>query len=90
MGLFDSIIAETKCPHCGYGSKFEFQTKSLLCLLKNYEIGSKVETDNFIVKDGILKNCIEKCSKCNNLFYADFEIKEAKIARLLTLKKESS
>ena len=87
MGVFDTIIAEAKCPHCGYGSVFEFQTKSLLCSLRYYKIGSKVETDDLIIKDGILKNCIERCDKCNNHFYADFEIKEAKIARLLVLKK---
>lgn len=45
MGMFDSIMLNTKCPYCGKETIRECQTKDLSCYLKVYNPGDKVETD---------------------------------------------
>lgn len=46
MGLFDSIILEIKCPHCGEVSEIDVQTKELNRDLDIYRKGDFV-TDKF-------------------------------------------
>ena len=89
MGLFDTLIARAKCPFCGFQAEMDFQTKALGKSLKTYKIGDKIETEYFVIKDGIIKNCIESCKNCGKIFYADFSAKNGKLHDLIKIKKRT-
>jgi len=88
MGLFDTLIARAKCPFCGFQAEMGFQTHALGENMKTYKIGDKIETDYFVIKDLIIKNCIEICKKCDEIFYGDFSAKNGKLHSLIKVKRK--
>lgn len=88
MGLFDTLVARAKCPLCGFQAEVGFQTKALGKFLETYRIGDKIETDYFVIKDLIIKNCIESCKNCDEIFYGDFSAKNGKLHSLVRVKKK--
>jgi len=61
MGMFDSIMLNTECPYCGKETIRECQTKNLDCILKIYNEGDIVKTDEkwlFAITD--CDNCKER------------------------------
>jgi len=88
MGVFDTLVAKAKCPHCGFQAEMGFQTKKLGRCMRTFEIGDKIETDYFIIKDVIIKNCIESCKNCGKIFYADFSTKNGRLHTLIRVKKK--
>jgi hypothetical protein len=75
MGLFDVFVSEETCPSCGKRSQMEFQTKALLNLLLRWKKGDVVETDELIIKDGTIKDCLTSCPHCKKLLVGDVVIR---------------
>ena len=88
MGLFDTLVARAKCPYCGFQAEVEFQTNALENFLETYRIGDKIETDYFVIKDIVIKNCIGTCKNCGKTFYGDFSAKDGKLHSLVRVKKK--
>jgi hypothetical protein len=88
MGLFDTLTARAKCPFCGFQAEVGFQTKTLGKILETYKIGDKIETDYFVIKDVIIKNCAGICKNCGKMFYGDFSAKNGKLHSLIRVKKK--
>lgn len=90
MGVFDTLVTKAKCPYCGYETEMGFQTKTLDPCMRTFKIGDKIETDYFVIKDVIIKNCIKTCEKCGEIFYADFSAKNGRLQSLVRIKKKES
>ena len=90
MGIFDTLVTKAKCPYCGFQAEMGFQTKVLDPSMRTYKIGDRIESEYFVIKDVIIKNCIEKCEKCGKIFYADFSAKNGRLKSLVKIKKKES
>jgi hypothetical protein len=76
MGLYDEFDIKVRCPKCGRKVLVGFQTKALLNLLLYYEVGDKVETERFIVKDGLITDALGSCPECRTLLTCEVIIKD--------------
>lgn len=45
MGMFDTILINSKCPNCGQMLLRSYQTKDLECVLHTYNVGDCIEDD---------------------------------------------
>ena len=63
MGMYDSIITNAKCPHCGKISNMDFHTKSLECFSESFTfpdvVRFKNETFEIDAICGVCKGWIE-------------------------------
>lgn len=64
----------------------EFQTKALLNSLLCWRKGEIVETDRFIVKDCVLKDCLASCPNCKALLVGDIVIEDNKFLKVKNLR----
>ena len=87
MGLYDSFRIDIICPACKQKVNIELQTKVLLRLLQSWNKGDIVETDKFIIKDGIIIDCLGSCPLCKTLLMADVVIKFQRFIKILNLKE---
>jgi len=87
MGTFDTIVIEEKCLFCSSKQEFGFQTKAIGQLMRTFRINDEIKALDFVIKEGILKNCIDHCKKCNKFVYCDFTIKDGKIINLKMKKR---
>jgi len=76
LGLYDEFDAEVTCPSCKLEVMVGFQTKALFNLLLYFEVGDKVDTERFIVKDGIIKDALGSCPKCQAFLLGEIIIKD--------------
>lgn len=90
MGLYDTLIARAKCPDCGFEAERAFQTKVLEQSLRTYRIGDRVESDYFLIKDVVIKNCVGHCEKCGETFYAQFSAKDGRLRALIAVNKQET
>jgi hypothetical protein len=75
LGLYDEFDVEVVCPNCKRAVLVGFQTKALLNLLLHFKVGDKVETRKLVIKDGIIKDAIGSCPKCQSLLSGKIVIK---------------
>ncbi|MGB9854198.1 MAG: hypothetical protein ACPLRY_05260 [Candidatus Bathyarchaeales archaeon] len=75
-------MSEETCPSCKKKVQMEFQTKALLNFLFCWRRGEVVETDKFIVKDGVLKDCLASCPYCKVPLVGDLVIKDHKFLKV--------
>ncbi|MEM7821771.1 MAG: hypothetical protein QXX38_03105 [Candidatus Aenigmatarchaeota archaeon] len=91
MGLFDYVIAPFNCPYCKYEEKeHDWQTKSLLSLLKTYRVGENLTIENFESSLLIKEGCFEihtVCRKCNKHVSAMIEVKDSKITEKINYRE---
>ncbi|MBI3116598.1 MAG: hypothetical protein HYZ12_04585 [Thaumarchaeota archaeon] len=90
MGLYDTLVARARCPHCEFEFEAQFQTKALGSTLEMYRMGDVIETEDFVIKDVTIRNCIEICERCNKEFYADFSAKNGRLQALLAIRKRET
>jgi len=64
----------------------EFQTKALFNCLFRWKKGEIVETGEFIVEDGILKDCLASCPSCKVSLMGDIVIEDRKFLGVENLK----
>lgn len=67
MGMFDSIILNSKCPNCGKIEEREFQTKDLDCNLDTYKLGDCLEDFNRRYIEAIASCHSEECKFMGNI-----------------------
>lgn len=81
MGMFDSFIfPNTSCPHCGFKSSIELQTKLFECGLKQWKQGSDFESECVRIYEGIVKNCYGwNCNKCDGKLEGDVVISQGTV-----------
>lgn len=87
MGAFDRIVIKTKCPYCSYISDFEFQTDSLGQMMRTFRKNDEIKALDFVIKEGVIKNCGGECRKCGKIFYADFTVNDGKLVNVKIKKK---
>lgn len=91
MGMFDSVIADFKCPYCGHeitkeGMEKEperdsaWQTKATACCLDTYRIGDKLEFDKSLKIDNGWIGIVHICPKCDKFVQAEIEIKNERLS----------
>lgn len=67
MGMFDSIMLNSKCPNCGKIEEREFQTKDLDCNLYIYKLGDCLEGFNRRYIEAITSCHSEECKFIGNI-----------------------
>lgn len=86
MGVFDVFVSEETCPGCKERGEMEFQTKALLNRLFRWKRGEVVETSQFIVKDGVIRDCLASCPNCEVLLTGDVVIQNHRFLRVRNLR----
>lgn len=82
MGMFDSIMLNTECPYCGKEAIRECQTKNLDCILKIYNEGDIVKTDEkwlFAITDCKSSQCDRSNRGVGEFFDLKIRVKNNKI-----------
>ena len=74
LGLYDEFDAEIVCPKCKQKVMVGFQTK-VFSLLNYYEVGDEVDTRDLMIKEGIIKDALGSCPKCQTLLLGEIIIK---------------
>lgn len=87
--MFDRVIADFKCPYCGFKLKKAemkktldkkddaWQTKATSCMLDTYKIGDKLNFENGLkVNEGWIE-IHHICPKCDKFVQAEIEIKNS-------------
>jgi len=67
MGMFDSIILNSKCPNCGKIEEREFQTKDLDRSLGTYKLGDSLKDFNIRYIEAIASCHSEECQFIGNI-----------------------
>ncbi|OGZ67066.1 MAG: hypothetical protein A3D34_01500 [Candidatus Staskawiczbacteria bacterium RIFCSPHIGHO2_02_FULL_33_16] len=100
MGMFDSVIADFKCPYCAYElSKEEmemtrsekddtWQTKATLKLLDTYKIGDEPKFGNVKIKEGWME-VHHVCPKCKKFVDSEIEIKDYALSDKISYEKSN-
>ena len=85
MGMFDRVIADFKCPYCGFKvSKEEmektledkddtWQTKATAKFLDIYQYNDKLKITKFKIEKGWME-IHHVCPKCNKFVQAEIEV----------------
>lgn len=91
MGMFDTIMADFKCPHCEYkipkenmenaaeDNDLAWQTKATDCSLNTYKIGDDLEFEKLKIKEGWME-IYHICPECKKFVNAEIEIKDNKLS----------
>lgn len=82
MGMFDSIMLNTKCPYCDKEAVRECQTKDLDCNLDVYNIGDRVKTDEkwlWAITDCDSETCKTPEKRIGSFFNLKIRVKKGKI-----------
>ncbi len=84
MGMFDSIMLNTKCPYCNKETIRECQTKDLECNLSVYNIGDKVKTTEkwlWSIAECKSENCLvpKTYGSIGKFFNLEIRVKKGKI-----------
>ena len=75
LGLYDEFDAEIVCPKCKRKVMVGFQTK-VFSLLNYYEVGDEVDTRDLMIREGIIKDALGSCPKCQTLLLGEIIIKD--------------
>jgi hypothetical protein len=67
MGMFDSIMLNSKCPNCGKIEEREFQTKDLARSLDTYKLGDSLKDFNIRYIEAIASCHSEECAFVGNI-----------------------
>lgn len=90
MGMFDTIIADFKCPHCEYkipkedmenaaeNNDLAWQTKATDCSLNACKIGDELEFEKLSIIGGWME-IYHICPKCRKFVEAEIEIKNNRL-----------
>ena len=99
MGLFDTIIADFKCPYCEYKITKEemekdienidaWQTKATACMMDVYRIGDKLNFEGSLKIDDSWIGIHHICPKCKKFVEAEIRIKKSKLRNEIRYKIE--
>ena len=89
--MFDMVVADFICPHCGEKVTREdmektlgktddtWQTKATLKMLDIYKIGDEPKFGNVKIKEGWME-VHHVCPKCNKFVDAEIEIKNGRLS----------
>ncbi len=92
MGMFDRVIADFKCPYCGFKlvkSKVEktlgksddtWQTKAAAKLLEIYKIGDKLKFHKVKIEKGWME-IHHVCPECDKFVQAEIQVKKGRLGK---------
>ena len=84
MGMYDTVILDIKCPHCGVVSENDPQTKELDCSMETWRKGDFV-SDKFNYFEAFCD-----CPKCKKYFYSTIFLEHGRVSgKYKTEKREN-
>jgi hypothetical protein len=89
MGMYDSIVDNVVCIHCGKPVRVGFQTKSFERKLETYDVPDRIDILMFKGLTAVLTDCIHHCPVCKKTLWADFLILDSLIIKLIMLHDEA-
>ena len=98
--MFDTVIADFKCPYCGHeitkkdveetleDTDKTWQTKATACLLDVYKIGDELNFDYSLKIDDGWIEIHHVCPKCKKFVQAEIQVKNGRLYNKIIYKKE--